>query len=135
MDSRVVRIQELFAAFKDGGMTAVAALIEPDAEFWPLPTEEKVYHGPQGLEAFARDVAARGEELVAEPAGFEALDDCIVVPGRLRTRRDEGSLTESQVTWIYRFNGDELAAMRAFPGRLTHAEAAERCAELRPLRR
>ena len=134
MDSHVERIQALFAAYARGGVAAVRDLIDPDMELVPLTGEGKVYRGPKGLDEYVRDMAERGESVDAEAVGYEELGDCVIVAGRMRLRREAGSLTDSQVTWVYRFEGDKLVAARAYPGRLSAEEAAERCSELLPHR-
>lgn len=130
VDSHVERIQEIFDAYRRGGLPAIAPFLDADMELTPLTGDGKVYRGPDGLDEYLADVAARGETVEAEPVGFEELDGCVVVAGRMRIKREEGSLTDSQVTWIYRFEGDKLTKAKAYPGRLNAEEASERCAEL-----
>lgn len=124
VDSHVDRIKELWAAYARGGIAEVAPLLGPRTELRPLTGEGKVYWGPGGLHEYVQDVAAREETVEAEPVGeFIELDDCVVVAGRIRVRREAGSFADSQVTWVYRFEGDQLVQAVAFPGRLEPAEA------------
>jgi hypothetical protein len=130
VDSHVERIKAMFAAYKRGGASAVAPFVDEEMELEPLTGEGKVYRGPAGLDEYIQDMADRGDELEAEPVGYEELGNCVVVAGRMRLRREEGSLTDSQVTWIYKFDGEKLIGAKAFPGRLSPEEAAERAEEV-----
>ena len=124
VDSQVDRIKELFAAYAAGGVRAMAPFVDPEMELRPLTGEGKVYRGPAGLDEYLADLAAREEEVEAEPVGdFVEVGDCVVAPGRVRVRREAGSFADSQVTWVYRFEGGKLVQAVAYPGRLDPAEA------------
>ena len=130
VDSRVERIKAMFAAFEEGGVLGVRPFVDEDAEFRPLSGEGKTYRGPKGLAEYLEDLKGRSETLEAEAVGdpIEVGEDCVVWAGRTRLRREEGSLVESQVTWVYRFEGDKLVRAVAYPGRLEPDEACARLA-------
>lgn len=121
----------MFAAFEQGGVLGVRPFVDEGAELRPLSGQGKTYRGPEGLGEYLEDLSERSEALEAEAVGdpVEVGDDCVVWAGRTRVRREEGSLVESQVTWVYLFRGDKLAMAVAYPGRLEPDEACERLNE------
>lgn len=120
----------MFAAFEEGGVLGMRPFVDDEMELRPLSGHGKTYRGPNGLAEYLEDLKERREALEAETVGEPVeVGDCVVWAGRTRIMREEGSLVDSQVTWVYLFRGEQLTTAVAYPGRLEPEEACERLNE------
>jgi len=118
----VAQVRELWRAWAGGGVEALLAHVDDDAE-WAPHAEGRVLRGAEELRAFWADVAARGERREATLYRLERHGDAVVASGALRVVRD-GHLTESQLAWVHAFVGGRLRSTAAYDTRAEALRAA-----------
>jgi ketosteroid isomerase-like protein len=106
------RIKAAFRVTMDDGFVAgleeLLAIAHEDCEFRPY-TADRVLHGHDEIRAFYRAAAESGTDMKLRPARFREDGDRVVVDGTMRVLRASGGLSESQISWTYRFRDGRLA--------------------------
>jgi ketosteroid isomerase-like protein len=100
-------VKEAYRAFAaddfDGGLEALLRHAHADFEMRPYSSPERVVRGADAARAYFGDMRARGTLLAVRGSRFEETCDEVLVHGSLRLLRDGGGLSESQITWVFRF--------------------------------
>jgi ketosteroid isomerase-like protein len=115
-DVRVALAQDVWEAFVDGGVEAMLARTGDDVEWIPYAAAGRVLHGSDELRAYYADLARRGERHEPTLYEFEAHGDAVLMTGALRVVR-RGQLTESQLAWVYTFEGERLVSAAGYASR------------------
>jgi ketosteroid isomerase-like protein len=127
MADNVELVRRLWSAFERGGIEAVLEIVDADAVWEPYAAGGIVYHGHDGLRAYMRARAERGEETDARLYSAFAKGDAVVARGEVRIRGEQG-IVAMQPGWLYEFRDGKLIRFRGFPTQ----EAALREAGLAP---
>jgi len=115
-DGRVTIVRDLYDAWVEGGVEAMLAHVEPDVDWVPYDGRGEVLHGSDELRAYWADVSARGERQEATLYGVEEIGDAVLLTGSLRVTH-AGRLTESQLAWVYAFEGERLRTVTSYGSR------------------
>jgi ketosteroid isomerase-like protein len=121
-DSRnLLVVKEAFEALETEGFEAALERLltraHADLEFHPYLADGRVLRGADEVRAFFRDQLAAGTGLKVRPSSFEADGEEVIVNGSLRVARATGGLSESQLSWTYRFRDGLLLEARWGPRR------------------
>ena len=113
-DSHNVRVvKQVYDALKEDGVEAAVERMlseaHADFEFRPYVAGGQVLRGAEEVRAFFHDQLAAGITLTLRPASFEEHENEVVVKGSVRVARPASGLSESQITWTYRFREGRLA--------------------------
>jgi len=88
-----------------------------DLEFHPYLADGRVLRGADEVRAFFREQLAAGTGLTVRTSSFEEDGEEVIVNGSLRVARATGGLSESQLSWTYRFRDGLLREARWGPRR------------------
>ena len=113
-DPLVHRVETMWRAYLDDGLEAYLALCDDDCDFVPHAGGGRVLHGPDELRAFYAE--RPNERLEATVYSIERHGDAVLITGALRIMR-RGSLTESQLAWVYHFSDGRLRTAVSYPSR------------------
>ena len=121
-DSRnVLVLKEAFVALEEEGLEAALERLlsraHEDLEFHSYLAEGRVLRGADEVRAFFREQLAAGTGLTVRPSSFEEDGEQVIVNGSLRVARATGGLSESQLSWTYRFRDGLLQEARWGPRR------------------
>jgi ketosteroid isomerase-like protein len=120
--SRNVRVvKEAFDALEEEGFEAALERLlssaHADVEFHPYVADGRVLRGVDEVREFFRETLAAGTGLTVRPSSFEEDGEDVIVNGSLRVARPTGGLSESQLSWTYRFRDGLLREARWGPRR------------------
>jgi ketosteroid isomerase-like protein len=111
--SNIELVKRAFAAFGARDSDALAEVIHPDCEFFPmtrlLANEGRPYEGIPGIRRYIDHVASTWSELDVMPVHFQAGDDHVVVHGRVRGLTVNGVEVNSPADWIWKIREGKLA--------------------------
>jgi ketosteroid isomerase-like protein len=121
-DSRNVRVvKEAFAALEEEGFEAALERLlsraHEDVEFLPYLADGRVLRGADEVRAFFRDQFTAGTGLTVRSTSIEEKGEEVIVNGSLRVTRGSGGLSETQLSWTYRFRDGLLLEARWGPRR------------------
>jgi ketosteroid isomerase-like protein len=116
VEGRVERVQRLWEAFAHGGIDEVVEIVDEDVEWRPYGAGGRVLRGAEELRAYLEQREAQGDRIEAEVYSYEEYRDCVLASGHLRIRTSE-RMTDTQLHWLYTFDGDRLVRFDAFPSR------------------
>ncbi len=99
-------VERLFEGFNRRDAEEIAAVCDPDLEFFPVGTAEAVgrtapYVGPAGLHDYLADVEQVWEDLRIAPKLIERSGDSLLVRGRVYARSRELGIRDMPVAWIW----------------------------------
>jgi predicted SnoaL-like aldol condensation-catalyzing enzyme len=89
MDPRLQAAHEMWSTFRDHGVEAAIALLDPGVEF--VDIQGRAFHGHDGVRAFFAEFDERGEEFRASPFTFELHAPDLLVVGHRRILREDGT--------------------------------------------
>lgn len=115
-EEKVALARRLFEAFDAGEMDAFFALLHPDVRSHPSIGGRPTIEGKDAAIAWWASIAGDPADIEARPLDFEVRGDCVIVRGYLR-RREERTLAESQVFWLYEIRDDLVVRMESHPTR------------------
>jgi ketosteroid isomerase-like protein len=104
----------------DAGLETLLACAHAECEFHPYGRPGAL-HGLDEIRSHYRGVAAGGTRMAIRASTFSEEGDTVTVDGSLRVTRPGGSLAESQVRWVYRFEDGLLREVRHGPRGATPA--------------
>ena len=104
-------------------MDAFFELIHPDVRSFPSIAGRPTIEGKEAVIAWWSSIAGDATDLEARPLDFEVHDRCVIVRGYLR-HREERTLSESQVFWLYEIKDGLVIRMESHP---TRDRAIEAC--------
>ncbi|MGZ4203557.1 MAG: hypothetical protein ACXVRH_16030 [Thermoleophilaceae bacterium] len=102
MTGRLTFGRRLFDAFEHGGIEAVIRLAPADVVWEPFGAEQG-FDTQGGLRAWQDE---RNRRVAAYE--FEEIGDCVLITGSRREDHPLGGFAESQLAWVYFFDGDRL---------------------------
>lgn len=98
-------IERLFDAFNRRDSEEIAALCDPEMEFFPVTAEEvgreAPYVGPDGLDAYLADVATVWEELLVRATQVDSIGHRLMVRGRVYVRSRERGIRDLPAAWLW----------------------------------
>ena len=100
----------------DGGVDAMLAAAGEDVDWQPYSAGGAVFHGSAELREYYAGLAGRGERHEPTLYELEAHGDSVLLTGALRVVRS-GRLTESQLAWVYTFEGERLVSAAGYASR------------------
>jgi len=113
----VRRAFDLFNNTRDAD--ALAALMDPEGELFPLAIDERRgsgYHGHDGLRQYLRDVEALFESFAVDIEELRAVDDDVVFArGYLRGRTRGGRAVDMATSWLWTGRDGVVVRMEAHP--------------------
>jgi len=112
----VRQVKALWAAFSAGGLEAMLACVDDDVDWAPHLAGGRVLHGSQELRDFFSELDRHGERLEPTIYAIERHGDAVLLTGALRVARC-GQLTESQLAWLYTFEGGRLRSATSYATR------------------
>jgi ketosteroid isomerase-like protein len=105
-------VKSTFAAFAARDVEAVLELVQPDVEFSAMTGEHAgrtdPYRGYGGMRQYFRDVATLWEDLRLTPRDFRAVDDLVLVTGRVSAHSGTRTITGS-TGWVFRVRDGKVA--------------------------
>jgi ketosteroid isomerase-like protein len=112
-------VREVFSAFMRGDPDGVVRHLSRDVDWKPSAylTGQARYSGTDGVRQWMNQVAdlpAFGVSVLTEPVDFRDLGDTVIVLGRGKVLRDEGTFVQ-ELGWVWRFEGGKVVAMTNFP--------------------
>ncbi|HEY5142213.1 MAG TPA: hypothetical protein VII98_01810 [Solirubrobacteraceae bacterium] len=102
MSARLTFARHLFEAFEHGGIDAVIHLAPPDVVWEPFGAQQ----GFDTQDALRDWQDERNRRVAAHE--FEEIGDCVLITGSRREDYPGGGFAESQLAWIYFFDGERL---------------------------
>ena len=115
-DGRVTAVRTIWQSYLDGGVDAMLAAAGDDVDWQPYSAHGEVFHGSAELRGYYAGIAERGERHEPTVYEVEAHGDAVLLTGALRVVRS-GRLTESQLAWVYTFEGERLVSATGFGSR------------------
>jgi ketosteroid isomerase-like protein len=114
-------VKEAFDALEDEGFEAALERLlsraHHDVTFVPYLADGRVLRGIDEVRAFFQQQLAAGTGLTVRSSSFEEDGEEVIVNGSLRVARATGGLSESQLSWTYRFRDGLLQEARWGPRR------------------
>ena len=110
-------IRRLVEAFNDRDLDAMAQVMEPGAELYPLRAqlEGKVYRGYDGLREMLADFDQDWDFVRMDAEEFREAGDQVVVLGRLRARgRTSGVDLDVPMGFVWRLRDGKVVYARSF---------------------
>ena len=110
-------VRGLVEAFNDRDLDAMAQVMEPGAELYPLRAqlEGKVYRGYDGLREMLADFDQDWDFVRMDAEEFREAGDQVVVLGRLRARgRTSGVDLDVPMGFVWRLRDGKVAYARSF---------------------
>ena len=109
-------IRALYAAFGARDLDAALALTDPEVEFWPQGTAQRVgrtepYRGADGLRAYFADVAAQWDELRVQPDELRIAGNGVVAFGTA-IGRSGGEEVRQPVIWVWKLRDGRVLSGR-----------------------
>jgi ketosteroid isomerase-like protein len=115
-DVRVAAVRNLWQAYMGGGVDAMLAAVGEDVDWQPYAARGAVFHGSAELRDYYAGLAERGERHEPTVYELESHGDAVLLTGALRVVRS-GRLTESQLAWVYTFDGERLVSASGYASR------------------
>jgi anti-anti-sigma regulatory factor/ketosteroid isomerase-like protein len=117
-------VQELWCAWRQGGVEAVIAVTDDDVEWTPWEGGGDTFIGHEGLRRFSRDVDAR-RPIASVVHHFVGLGDAVLVSGTSRPMLD-GEGPPRQALWLYELENGRLVRATSHADRASALAAAVR---------
>ncbi len=117
MSERLAFSRRLFDAFEDGGIDAVVRLVPEDVIWEPFGAEHAI-ETQGGL----RDWQDERNRRVAAYE-FEEIGTCVLITGSRREDYPHGGFAESQLAWVYFFDGERLVRAAGYGDEATARSA------------
>ena len=108
--------RRLFKAFDERDMDALFELVHPDVHAHPSIGGGPIIEGKEAVIAWWNSIGSGTSDVEARPLDFEVRGDFVIVRGYLRHREDR-TLSESQVFWLYEIKGGLIKRMESHPTR------------------
>jgi hypothetical protein len=89
VDERLDAVRELWGTYREEGVEAATALLDPEVEF--VDHRGRVFKGHDGVRSFFAEFEQRGETFTASPYSFELHEPDLLVIGHRRIRTPEGT--------------------------------------------
>jgi ketosteroid isomerase-like protein len=116
-------VQSLWAAFASGGVDALLAHVEPDAELVPAMVGRGVtLRGHDEIRRWYASMAADGRRVESTLYGTELHGEHVLVHGGLRVI-DRGGLLDSQVFWLLWLRDGRVRRAESFTSRARALQA------------
>lgn len=100
-------VRRMWRAFDRQGLDAMLSLVPPDVQWEPIAGGGTVLEGRDELRAFWEDASRAGRSSSARAYRYEQIGTCVLVTGTLR-ESDSTGLRDTQPTWVYFFDGEQL---------------------------
>jgi ketosteroid isomerase-like protein len=121
-------VRGVFAAFAARDLDAIAPMLDPELEIRPAiagSPEGVVYHGPEGMREFWREVDAAWDEFLIEADEFHDLGARVLVLGRVHARgAGSGIVLDSSGGWLAEVRAGRLLRFQSFTNPAAALEAA-----------
>jgi ketosteroid isomerase-like protein len=111
--------RQAFDAFARRDVETVVAMSDPNVEFFAATGElageegphwEKgAYWGHEGVRRYFDDVGRLWAELNVAPEEFEVVGEHLLVQGRVRGQRHDGSLLVTPAQWVWKVRDGKIA--------------------------
>ena len=112
-------VRAVWGAARDNDVDTLVGLTAPDVEWRPTAVVSGALHGHDALRDYLADLAAAGTLVDAHPYSFEALGDCVIVSGALRSGARGQRGDRSALVGLPRDAGEGRARSRATPAATT----------------
>jgi ketosteroid isomerase-like protein len=112
-------VKRIWRAFDRQGLEAMLSLVPPDVQWEPIAGAGAVLNGRDELRAFWAETTRAGRSSSARAYRYQQVGTCVLVTGSLR-ESDPTGLRDTQPTWVYFFDGEQL---RRAVGYRTRADA------------
>lgn len=121
-------VRGVFAAFAARDLDAIAPMLDPELEISPAiagSPEGVVYHGPEGMREFWREIDAAWEEFQIDAREFRDLGAKVLVLGRVHARgAGSGIVLDTGGGWLAEVRARRLVRFQSFTNRAAALEAA-----------
>jgi ketosteroid isomerase-like protein len=120
-------IRRLVEAFNDRDLEAMFAVMDPQAELYPLRAqlEGKAYVGHDGLREMLADFDQDWDLVKMDPHDFREADDSVVVLGRLHGRgRASGVELDVPMGFVWTLREGKVVRARTYPEQAEALRAA-----------
>jgi ketosteroid isomerase-like protein len=119
---KVAVVKRALEAFADRDVRASLELADPEIELVVPGTASlaqggRSYRGLDGLVRYVHDVGRIWDELEVIPQRYEERDDCVMVTGRLRARREGSFLIDEPAHWVFELCNGKVLRARAYTDR------------------
>ena len=108
-------VREVWAAFKQEGITGVLALAADDAQWAPHSAHNRRFRSTAEYRAQLEQLTAAGERVEATGTGLWSHHDIVIVRGRLRIRKDGGLLEDTRMYWLFGVRDGALVRVASSP--------------------
>jgi ketosteroid isomerase-like protein len=112
-------VKEAFDAFNRDSIAPGIDLLLRHAhdgiELRPYSAPTSVLRGHDAVRVYFRERLAHGAGMSVRGRSFVETGDEVLVDGSLRTTRPDGGLSESQISWTFRFEDGLLREVRGRP--------------------
>jgi ketosteroid isomerase-like protein len=112
----VALMRQALGWFIERDMDAFLSALDEDIEARPRIKGAPVLRGREAVERWCAKLSAPGDELEVRPLDYEAIGDCVIVRGYIR-HRENRTLAESQVYWLYEVREGLITRMESHPTR------------------
>jgi ketosteroid isomerase-like protein len=128
-EPRIELVRKLFEAFGARDAEAMRSLLDPEIEYVAPDTAKLVgrsgpYIGINGMQAYLRDIARVWDEMRAVSLRYQAVENGVLVEGRIVTRTKAGLLVDAPAQWLVEVAGDKIVRATLFRDQAEARKAA-----------
>jgi ketosteroid isomerase-like protein len=120
MGWRSEKVRELFRVYEERGVAAMLELVPDDVVWTPIVPGRSLVG--EELRTYLEDESRRGGAREHDVLELEEIGDHVLAYGSLQVRSRDLHV-DVQPCWLYRFEGDRLRTMTAYPTRARALEA------------